>query len=196
MPYAYYRRLRPWQQHIYRRSDEIVAIPVPAADEFTHVALGIGQALASGDPQVTTRASHELLRRICARLGVAAPGVTVLAERPAGHWGELHGLYNPGDAGGRITVWMRTARRGQIVAFRTFLRTLLHELCHHLDYALLRLEYSFHTAGFYKRESSLYRQLMPQLPPTRRRAPSRPSASPPGDPAVDPGIDTPQQHLV
>lgn len=177
MPYAYYRRLRPWQQRIYRRSDGITGIRVPAVAELTPVALAIGQALQAGDAQATTRASHELLRRLCARLAVAPPVVSVLAERPAGHWGELHGLYNPGDAGGRITVWMRTAQRRQVVAFRTFLRTLLHELCHHLDYVLLGLEHSFHTAGFYKRESSLYRQLIPEQVPARRRR----AVGPPAD---------------
>ena len=44
--------------------------------------------------------------------------------------------------------------------FRTFLRTLLHELCHHLDYELLDLDDSFHTEGFFKRESSLFKQLV------------------------------------
>lgn len=57
--------------------------------------------------------------------------------------------------------WMRTARRHQAVRFRTFLRTLLHELRHQLDYELLALPDSFHTEGFYKRESSLLRQLVP-----------------------------------
>jgi hypothetical protein len=33
-------------------------------------------------------------------------------------------------------------------------------LCHHLDYELLRLPDSFHTEGFYQRESSLLRQLL------------------------------------
>jgi hypothetical protein len=46
------------------------------------------------------------------------------------------------------------------VVFRTFLRTLLHEVCHHLDYDLLRLPDSFHTEGFYKRESSLLKQIL------------------------------------
>ena len=55
---------------------------------------------------------------------------------------------------------MRTAHRRQVVAFRTFLRTLLHEVCHHLDYDLLRLPDSFHTEGFYKRESSLLKQIL------------------------------------
>ena len=45
-------------------------------------------------------------------------------------------------------------RSAQVVAFRTFLRTLIHELCHHLDYELFLLEETFHTEGFYKRESS------------------------------------------
>jgi hypothetical protein len=45
------------------------------------------------------------------------------------------------------------------VAFKTFLRTLLHELCHHLDYALLNLRDSLHTQGFYQRESSLFAAL-------------------------------------
>jgi hypothetical protein len=33
-------------------------------------------------------------------------------------------------------------------------------MCHHLDYEHLKLGDSFHTEGFYKRESSLFHQLM------------------------------------
>ena len=58
-----------------------------------------------------------------------------------------------------ITVWMRTAKNKKIVAYRSFLRTVLHELCHHLDYELLGLKDSLHTEGFFKRESSLFKQL-------------------------------------
>ncbi len=54
---------------------------------------------------------------------------------------------------------MRTAQRQQVVKFKTFLRTMLHELGHHLDYQKFRLRDSFHTEGFYRRESSLLRQL-------------------------------------
>ena len=75
--------------------------------------------------------------------------------------GELQGLYEATDRRSRprVTVWMLTAKRGQVVAYRTFLRTLLHELCHHLDYDLLRLRDSLHTHGFYQRESSLFHAL-------------------------------------
>lgn len=83
--------------------------------------------------------------------------------RPSDTWGELHGLYEIAEVRrrARITIWMRTARHKKIVAFRTFLRTVLHELCHHLDYELLELDDSFHTEGFFKRESSLFHQLVP-----------------------------------
>jgi hypothetical protein len=38
---------------------------------------------------------------------------------------------------------------------------------HHVDYELLRLEDSFHTEGFFKRESSLFRQLVPEAAGSR-----------------------------
>jgi len=63
-----------------------------------------------------------------------------------------------------ITVWMRTAKRKQVVAVKTFLRTFIHEICHHLDYELLDLGESFHTEGFYKRESSIVHQLTRSAP--------------------------------
>lgn len=92
--------------------------------------------------------------------------VRVLLRRPSNAGGELHGLYEPGEAGARavISVWMRTARKDQVVKFRTFLRTLVHELCHHLDYELYRLPETFHTEGFYARESALMRELLGDTP--------------------------------
>jgi hypothetical protein len=63
---------------------------------------------------------------------------------------------------------MRTLRYKRVVAFRTFLRTLLHEVCHHLDYTLLALADSFHTQGFFNRESSLFKQLVPDARDLRR----------------------------
>ena len=90
--------------------------------------------------------------------------VRALAARPADETGELHGLYEPEDGPtvARITVWMRTAATASRVAFRSFMRTLIHEFCHHLDYELFLLAETFHTEGFYKRESSLANALFVQ----------------------------------
>ena len=69
---------------------------------------------------------------------------------------------------------MRTAEKENVVKFRTFLRTLLHEVCHHLDYELYKLAETFHTEGFYARESGLMRELMGEArddaPPRSTRA--------------------------
>ncbi|MGH8128914.1 MAG: hypothetical protein ACRETC_11255 [Gammaproteobacteria bacterium] len=88
--------------------------------------------------------------------------ISVRRRRPERGGSEYHGYYEGGEDGkaARITLWMYTARRQQIVAYRTFLRTLVHELCHHLDFEGFRLNESFHTEGFYKRESMLYRGIV------------------------------------
>ena len=52
----------------------------------------------------------------------------------------------------------------QVVAFKSFLRTLVHEFAHHLDYELFVLDETFHTEGFYKRESSLANALLAGSP--------------------------------
>jgi len=178
MPFAYYRHLTPAQQRIYRESDAIPAVPLPSPHGLRGRVGEVAEALASGDRLRTQAAAARLLSALCAALGVAPVRVEVLAARPARHWGELHGLYAPAERGrlARVTLWMRTAQRRQVVAFRTFLRTLLHELCHHLDYEVLKFPDSFHTEGFYKRESSLFYRLMGQegrAAPALRETPAK-----------------------
>jgi hypothetical protein len=75
---------------------------------------------------------------------------------------------------------MRTVHYKRVVAFRTFVRTLLHEVGHHLDYTYLKLEDSFHTEGFFKRESSLFYQLVPREAESAGSAGSAGSANPRG----------------
>jgi hypothetical protein len=171
MPFAYYARLNRKQRAIYRRSDEIAEVPLAGASSLRPLIADLAAALEGEDRRRVEQIANALARGISASLEVAPISVKVLAVRPSRRWGELHGLYEAGakGEGARISVWMRTARHRRVVAFRTFLRTLLHELCHHLDYELLGLEDSFHTQGFFKRESSLYAQLTGR---TRRGAPA------------------------
>jgi hypothetical protein len=100
-----------------------------------------------------------LMSELCREFGVAAIRVEVRGVRPHNARGELHGLFRLSRPP-EIVLWMRTAQRHEVVKPRTFLRTLLHELCHYLDYSLLKLEDSYHTMGFFKRESFLVRSLM------------------------------------
>ena len=93
--------------------------------------------------------------------GVAPVAVDVREVRPKNARGELHGLFYPADPRRRmppnLVLWMRTAERREVVKPRTFVRTLMHELVHYFDYSVLKLEDSFHTRGFFARESYLVR---------------------------------------
>ncbi len=161
MPFSYYDRLSRRDQAIYRESDAVAAIPLRGARELAPAVEALRAALARDDARAVATASAEIAGRISRLLGAPAPVVEVLAVRPRRDGGELHGLYTQEAETARIRVWMRTARHARVVAFRTFLRTLLHELCHHLDFEVLGLSRSFHTEGFFKRESSLFHQLVP-----------------------------------
>ncbi len=161
MVFSYYNRLNAAQKRIYRRSDEIHAVPLPNAAELRPLLAELSSALEHEDRDRTEEVFRTLAAGIAAGLKTPPLRVRVLAVRPHASWGELHGLYEPasGRAAAVITVWMRTAQRRRVAAFKTLLRTLLHEICHHLDYELFKLTESFHTEGFYKRESSLFHQL-------------------------------------
>ncbi len=175
MPFAYYQRLSAHQKNTYRKSDGIEQVELESTKDFETLVDALARSLQAENQPTTQRAAQALLSRLTESLGVSPLRVKVLRRRPSWDTGELHGLYEPGENGvNRISVWMRTAQRAQVVKFKTFLRTLLHELCHHLDYEQLGLEESFHTEGFYKRESSLLRQLYAaQLSQTTRSVPKR-----------------------
>jgi len=161
MPFPYFERLSPRQQKIYLQSDRVTEIRLAQPELLLPLVLGLRQALASEDRRALELAAQNLARGLTEMLRVAPVAIQVLAVRPRSSWGELHGLYTQGDAEpARIKLWMRTAANRRVVAFKTFLRTLIHELGHHLDYGYLKLADSLHTEGFFRRESSLVRQLL------------------------------------
>jgi len=163
MPFAYYERLSARDREIYRKSDAVTTVDLPHPALLQPLVAGLHGALAGEDRKAVERAAGLLAQGLVRMLGLPPVVVEVLAARPSLRWGELHGLYTrEGRRVPQIQLWMRTARHRRVVAFRTFLRTLLHELGHHLDYELLRLEDSLHTEGFFRRESSLFRQLVPE----------------------------------
>jgi hypothetical protein len=167
MPFAYYARLSRSQQAVYRKSDSIAEIPLREPARLHPLVSALEHALTREDRTATQAATDRLIRGLTDALAVPPVRVQVLAARPHAHWGELHGLYTAEPRRTpMIQLWMRTAKQKRVVAFRTFLRTLLHELGHHLDYALLQLPDSYHTEGFYKRESSLFYQLVPRRNPS------------------------------
>ncbi len=178
MPFAYYARLSRAQRETYRRSDAIVTLPLPAGVDPVPDVQGIAAALEADRRTDVQRHCQSLASMLAAGYGVPPIAVKVLAKRPSDDYGELHGLYDPREDAppALVTLWMRTAALRKVVAFRSFLRTLVHEFNHHLDYELFRFDETFHTEGFYKRESALSNALFAAAgiappPPRRAKAP-------------------------
>ena len=162
MPFAYYDSLPAESKKTYRKSDAIRRVELPDAAALRALPSAIAEALEHGDCAAIERRCQALVDAINAQLHAPPVVMRVLERRPANSEGELHGLYEPDEVTGgtaRITVWMRTAAREQVVKFRTFLRTVAHEICHHLDYEHYRLAETFHTEGFYARESALVKDI-------------------------------------
>ena len=165
MAFAYYERLSPRAQAIYRASAAVTAVPLPAPERAWPLVGALEAGLRRDDRREVQRVSGMLATVLTDMLAVPPLEIKVRAVRPTLSSSELHGLYTrDGKTPPRIEIWMRTARLGRVVAFRTFLRTLLHEVVHHLDYTQLRLADSLHTEGFFKRESSLFQQLTRRPP--------------------------------
>jgi hypothetical protein len=178
--FEYYDRLSAKHKAIYRKSDAIgsVALPDPAA--LATLVAELDRSLASGKRVATAKAASALVVALCGQLGVPSVRITVRNVRPEISGGELHGLYTFAEKGSTptIEVWMKTAAHERVVRFRTFLRTLLHEVIHHLDVTLLGFEDSFHTEGFFRRESSLVRQLLPAPRPKPEKREARKPVQP------------------
>jgi hypothetical protein len=165
---AFYRRLDAEQKREYDRSDARTTLPLRPSATLGEAGDEVVRALAAESPARVRRAAQRLVDEICSNLAAQSrrrhaetpPRVKVLRTRPRAARSEFHGLYTRFDGGSsEIKVWMLTAAHGKVVRPRTFLRTLLHEICHHVDTTLLYLPRSLHTLGFHARESSLLRAL-------------------------------------
>jgi len=166
-PFAYFDRLSAASKRTYRRSDRIARVELPDVARLMPLASLIAPRLEAASVGGVREACQRLVDEMNAQLATPPVTVKVLERRPANSDYELQGLYEPDEVAGgtaRITVWMRTAKKENVVKFRTFLRTLLHEVCHHLDYELYKLDETFHTEGFYARESALMRELLGEPP--------------------------------
>ncbi len=142
----------------FRESDRITTLDLPDEAGLPGIARSIGAAMKSEQTAKVRRACAEFVNIASQFYRVPDCSVRVLTARPLRvreRWTtELFGDYDPEAM--LIRVWMRTAVRKEITSFGTFLSTLCHEFCHHLDYQKFRFGDSWHTRGFYERAAVLY----------------------------------------
>ena len=198
---AYFDRLSAKNKAIYRRGDAITRVELPESarlrPDLRAAAAAAELALAAGSPARVRAQAQRICDLVTSSLGSERVAVKVLRVRPQRSVGELHGLYTRDDGHPpTLRVWMRTAQRADVVRPRTFLRTLVHELCHHLDYAHYRLGESFHNPGFFRRESSLMRLLTAAAEEPQADAVRPPREDRPAEPASDAMPATPVQFRL
>lgn len=162
MPFPYYDSLSAAKKRVYRKSDAIESIPLESPDRIHPATLNLKESLGDNRRRAVAKYASEICRLVCGSLGIDPLIVKIRSRRPSSSAEELQGLYERTEGETCVlTVWMKTAAKGQVVAFKSFIRTVLHELCHHIDYTYFNLEDSLHTEGFFKRETSLYKQIVP-----------------------------------
>ncbi|HEX5412006.1 MAG TPA: hypothetical protein VFZ27_09100 [Terriglobia bacterium] len=141
------------------KSDESRTLDLPQDDRLKTLSASLEAALKAGATRPVGLLCEKFLTNAADFYNVERTPIRVLAARPVrsreGGWGyELFGDYDPATA--LIRVWMRTAVRKQVTSYGTFLSTLCHEFCHHLDYKLFGYGDTWHTRGFYERAAALY----------------------------------------
>ena len=139
-------------------SDRLHTLSLPANDALSMIASEIERGMRAASIKQVNRSCDEFLRFASAFYAVPRCTLRVLAARPLRvceySTTELFGDYHPNTRA--IRVWMRTAVRKEVTSFGTFLSTLCHEFCHHLDFHRFAFGNSWHTRGFYERTAALY----------------------------------------
>jgi len=152
----------PRSQKLYAaflESDKSASLEVPDNQRLCSLAKAVENAMESSQQSSVGLACADFLAAAAHFYRVSNPHVRVLAARPIrvreGGWAsELFGDYDPEKI--LIRIWMRTAVRKKVTSFGTFLATLCHEFCHHLDCEKFGFKDSPHTRGFYERVAALY----------------------------------------
>jgi hypothetical protein len=139
-------------------SDRTGTLALPRDESLLQIAQTIESAMTAGSAPGVKSASMEFLNICSDFYEVRNCGLRVLAARPLRvreSWtSELFGDYSPDTM--LIRLWMRTAVKKEITSYGTFLSTLCHEFCHHLDFQRFGFSDSWHTRGFYERAAALY----------------------------------------
>lgn len=143
----------------YQKSKEIEKVKFPISAYSKELFLKLSQVKEGRKRQ---ELSVELLDELCdlARIDIVNVKISDKKQYHKKSGGRVvykqYGYYRVSSK--YIYIHNRTAVRGQVLATKTFLDTLLHEWMHHYDHKKLGLN-SIHTSGFYARLKDLKEKL-------------------------------------
>ncbi|NCN07864.1 hypothetical protein GW933_04260 [Candidatus Falkowbacteria bacterium] len=143
----------------YQKSNRIKKIKITVSTEAVILA---NRILNSSGHQSRQQLGEQLLDELCdgAKIDIIKLEISNTKQYHRKSAGKVamkrYGYYRPATK--YIYIQNLTAVRGQILAPKTFLDTLLHEWVHHYDTYKLRLK-SIHSKGFYERINHLKEKL-------------------------------------
>jgi hypothetical protein len=142
----------------YNRSGDMVAIALPLQEPLLRMAKQLEAAMVDENKREMEAACNAIAVYIAESFHVSPPKVRVLGVRPLTSVGnDVEELFGDFDfKTKKIRLWMRTAVLEKVTSYGTFLSTLCHEICHHLDVVQFDFPNTFHTRGFYERAGLLY----------------------------------------
>ncbi|MBN9397358.1 MAG: hypothetical protein J0H83_19065 [Candidatus Melainabacteria bacterium] len=131
---------------------------LPAQAPLLALAQELQATLPTEDKKAIQDLSNQISRIVCDHFSIKPAPIRILGTRKRQDRGEYYDeLFGDYDfASTKIRLWMRTAVQEKMTSYGTFLSTLCHELCHHIDVKKLELPNTFHTQGFYERSGLLY----------------------------------------
>jgi len=160
------------------QSERSRTLDLPQHGHLIIITKSLESAMKTGTTADVRHACAEFLDAASKFYKVPECGIRVLAARPLRvreNWtSELFGDYSPQTM--LIRVWMRTAVKKEITSFGTFLSTLCHEFCHHLDFQRFGFLDSWHTRSFYERVAALYHHARVRLRGSLSGHPQTPDA--------------------
>ena len=148
-----------WANRNYKKSNKIEQVHFEPSDQACEICAEI---LKSSEVDHRQRLSVDLMDELCdlAQIDIVNIKISNAKQYHRKSKGRVsmrqYGYYRPSSC--YIYITNHTAVRGQPLAPKTFLNTLLHEWMHHYDTCKLGLN-SIHTKGFYLRLQSLEKQL-------------------------------------
>lgn len=145
----------------YKKSELLREIILPPALPLIDLGGKLAVSLKEENKKEVQKIANEISAIVADTYYIDPAPVKILGVRPRkvteSSSYELFGDYDTETS--QIRLWMRTAVLKKPTSYGTFLSTLCHELCHHLDLAQLELPNSYHTRGFYDRIAKLYHHI-------------------------------------
>mgnify|MGYP000395087522 CR=1 FL=1 len=148
-----------FRQSNYEYSNSIIQIKIAISNEAINLAQTL---LKTTDTQKRHNLSEQLLDELSDLAGIDIVEFILIDDnqihkkRDGKIVMKRYGLYQPKNK--TILIHNRTAIRGQILAPKSYIDTLLHEWLHHYDFKKLKLN-PIHSRGFYMRLNDLKNKL-------------------------------------